>query len=91
MPWDYVRAVAATMQMDLADLPSVAGWPAHIVVPQFTALDQFIDTPSQKSKISPMCLFPQKATDRSAISLANNDPWYFNTASPPNPRSKRTY
>jgi uncharacterized protein (DUF1800 family) len=33
--WDFLRSEAETMQQNIADPPSVSGWPAYYQVPQF--------------------------------------------------------
>lgn len=50
--WDYVRARASSMQLNLCDPPNVAGWPAYYQEPQFYEIWINTDTLQRRNQFT---------------------------------------
>ena len=56
--WEYVRTQAAQMQQNIADPPSVAGWPSYYQVPQFYEIWINSDTLPKRNRFTDQLVNP---------------------------------
>jgi len=83
--WNRLRSSSSLTQQDLADPPSVSGWPAYYQIPQFHELWINSDTISNRNKISDTLAANGYRIGTNRLKI---DPLHFtkkfNTASDPN-------
>jgi hypothetical protein len=83
--WNRLQSSTALMQQELADPPSVSGWPAYYQIPQFHELWINSDTISNRNKVSDTLAVNGYRIGTTRLKI---DPLHFtkkfNTASDPN-------